>query len=245
MRGRISISTGEHRSGEYKVYGWYERGRHHYYDSSHRRSFWSLRIFQSVMVYCLFAILSLSGSQSGQRQANPVGRNSSYSSSSSDWSSSNLSDWKEIASLRSSSNLRAVHSRIRVHDSSSGDRGVSRPATTAASAPPARPALPPSSPVLESYTCSELEQLWDSVGGNPGEAFIAAEIATAESGGNPDAISPTDDVGLWQVNLSSWGSAMASENPVANARAAVTISDDGTNWGPWTTYTSGAYIGRC
>jgi len=100
------------------------------------------------------------------------------------------------------------------------------------------------SPVLDSYSCSELEQLWDSVGGDPDDAFMAAEIATAESGGNPYAVSPTDDVGLWQVNM-SWGPAMASTNPVVNARSAVTISDDGTNWGPWTTYTSGAYIGRC
>ena len=73
---------------------------------------------------------------------------------------------------------------------------------------------------------------------------MAAEIATAESGGNPYAVSPTDDIGLWQINLPSWGSE-ASTNPVVNARAAVSISDDGTNWGPWTTYTSGAYIGRC
>jgi len=101
------------------------------------------------------------------------------------------------------------------------------------------------SPVLDSYSCSELEQLWDSVGGNPDDAFIAAEIATAESGGNPYAVSPTDDIGLWQINLPSWGPAMASTNPVVNARAAVTISYDGSDWGPWTTYTSGAYIGRC
>ena len=88
-----------------------------------------------------------------------------------------------------------------------------------------------------------LENLWDSQGGNPGEAFIAAEIAMAESGGYRFAYSPTNDVGLWQIN-GSWG-AMASTDPVVNARAAVTISHDGTDWYPWTTYTSGAYLGRC
>ena len=30
-----------------------------------------------------------------------------------------------------------------------------------------------------------------------------------------------------------------------NAKAAVIISDDGGNWTPWTTFTSGAYRGRC
>lgn len=93
------------------------------------------------------------------------------------------------------------------------------------------------------YSCSSLESLWTSVGGNPADAFIAAEIATAESGGNSNAISPTNDYGLWQIN-GSWG-AMASLDPTINARSAVTISHDGTDWSPWTTFTSGAYIGRC
>jgi len=29
------------------------------------------------------------------------------------------------------------------------------------------------------------------------------------------------------------------------AKAAVSISGDGANWTPWTTFTSGAYQGRC
>jgi hypothetical protein len=85
--------------------------------------------------------------------------------------------------------------------------------------------------------------LWVSQGGRKSAEFIAAEIATAESGGNPFAISPTDDFGLWQINASH--GALATLNPVGNARAAITISDDGTDWFPWTTYTSGAYVGRC
>jgi len=31
----------------------------------------------------------------------------------------------------------------------------------------------------------------------------------------------------------------------ASAHAAVIISDNGTNWHPWTTFTSGAYLRRC
>lgn len=101
--------------------------------------------------------------------------------------------------------------------------------------------VPP--PVYGYYNCSMLEHLWDSVGGNPAAAYVAAEIATAESGGNPRAISPTDDFGLWQINGSH--GALASLDPIANAKAAVIISGNGSNWTPWTTFVSGAYIGRC
>ena len=93
------------------------------------------------------------------------------------------------------------------------------------------------------YSCSALESLWEEAGGSSGTAFMAAEIATAESGGNPNAVSPTDDFGLWQIN-GSHGS-MATLDPLGNARAAISISDGGHNWGAWTTYTSGAYSGRC
>jgi LysM repeat protein len=93
------------------------------------------------------------------------------------------------------------------------------------------------------YSCSGLEQIWEQAGGNPADAFMAAEIAMAESGGDPNAISPTDDYGLWQINASN--GALATLNPLQNAKSAVTLSDNGTNWDPWTTYTSGLYAGRC
>jgi len=92
--------------------------------------------------------------------------------------------------------------------------------------------------------CTGLEQLWEAAGGSSGEAFMAAEIAMAESGGSQYALSPTDDYGYWQINASH-GPAQATFNPLGNASAAVAISSDGTDWGPWTTYTSGAYEGRC
>ncbi len=92
--------------------------------------------------------------------------------------------------------------------------------------------------------CSGLEALWEDAGGSHGEAFMAAEIAMAESGGNQYALSPTDDYGYWQINASH-GPAMATFNALGNAKAAIAISDDGSNWGAWTTYTSGAYAGRC
>jgi Lysozyme like domain len=72
---------------------------------------------------------------------------------------------------------------------------------------------------------------------------MAAEIAMAESGGNPNAISPTNDFGLWQINGSN--GALATLNPLQNAKSAIALSGNGTNWGPWTTYHSGAYSGKC
>jgi cell wall-associated NlpC family hydrolase len=99
-----------------------------------------------------------------------------------------------------------------------------------------------SPPLSGHYGCSALEQLWVAAGGSSGAAVMAADIATAESGGDPSAVSPTNDYGLWQIN-GSWGMAMASFNPMTNAHSAITISHDGSNWSPWTTYTSGRYQG--
>lgn len=98
-------------------------------------------------------------------------------------------------------------------------------------------------PALGSYSCSSLEQLWMSQGGNSGEAFIAAEIARAESGGNPNATGPAGERGLWQISPDH--GSLSTYDPVGNARAAISISGNGTNWRPWTTYTSGAYVGQC
>jgi LysM repeat protein len=92
-------------------------------------------------------------------------------------------------------------------------------------------------------SCSGLEQLWNAAGGNPADAFMAAEIAEAESGGNQYALSPTDDYGYWQINASN--GALATFNAYGNARSAIILSDDGSNWNAWTTYHSGAYEGRC
>src|SRR5215471_15738930 len=92
-------------------------------------------------------------------------------------------------------------------------------------------------------SCSGLENLWDSAGGNPADAHMAAEIAMAESGGNQYAHSSTDDFGYWQINASN--GPLATYDAFGNARAAITLSHNGSNWSPWTTYTSGAYAGRC
>jgi len=92
-------------------------------------------------------------------------------------------------------------------------------------------------------SCSGLEDLWDHAGGNPADAFMAAEIAMAESGGRQYALSPTDDYGYWQINASN--GALATFDAYGNARSAIILSDDGTNWDAWTTYREGLYVGKC
>lgn len=91
--------------------------------------------------------------------------------------------------------------------------------------------------------CIGLESLWRAAGGNPGSAFIAAEIAMAESGGNQFATGPAGERGYWQIHPDH--GVLSTYNAYGNARAAVIISGNGSNWSPWTTFTSGAYIGRC
>jgi LysM repeat protein len=93
-------------------------------------------------------------------------------------------------------------------------------------------------------SCSGLEALWVAAGGARSHAFIAAEIAMAESGGRQYAHSPTNDYGYFQIN-GGHGPRMATYDPIGNAKAAIAISSNGTNWRPWTTYVTGAYRGRC
>jgi LysM repeat protein len=104
--------------------------------------------------------------------------------------------------------------------------------------------LTSSSSLSGTLGCTGLEELWEAAGGSHGEAFMAAEIAMAESGGRQYALSPTNDYGYWQIN-GSHGPAEATFNPMGNAKAAIAISGNGSHWGAWTTYTSGAYEGRC
>lgn len=123
--------------------------------------------------------------------------------------------------------------------------------TSHAASLPARPGhatvtavLAPQSGTLD---CSQLEALWREAGGAPSAAFMAAEIAMAESGGRENATlvdaDGSVDRGYWQVN--SVHGSLSTYDPMGNARAAVAISGDGTDWFPWVTYQHGAETGRC
>lgn len=83
------------------------------------------------------------------------------------------------------------------------------------------------------YSYGQLEQIWISAGGNPQVANIAAAVATAESGGDPNAVSASNDYGLWQINRIH--GAQASLDVMTNAKAAVAISNNGKDWGAWCT----------
>ena len=92
-------------------------------------------------------------------------------------------------------------------------------------------------------SCSGLEALWVEAGGSPAAEVTAASIAMAESGGNQFATGTVGERGYWQINPVN--GSLSTYDPYGNARAAVIMSGNGANWSPWTTYTSGAYSGRC
>lgn len=94
------------------------------------------------------------------------------------------------------------------------------------------------------YSFSQLEAIWVQAGGSAVFKAMAAAVAMAESGGNPNASNRnsngTTDRGLWQIN--SIHGSQSTFDPISNARAAVSISKNGTNWRPWCTAWS---TGRC
>jgi hypothetical protein len=112
-------------------------------------------------------------------------------------------------------------------------------------------------PSAGALTPLQLASLALSQGCPAADAATAAAIAAAESGGNPAAqgdITLMDNVwdwseGLWQIRglrdergTGELRDSLANGNPVTNARAMMTISGGCTNWTPWSTYNSGAYL---
>lgn len=90
-------------------------------------------------------------------------------------------------------------------------------------------------------------------------AVIATAIALAESGGRADAVGDVSlengtwgpSVGLWQIRSlkSATGSGATRDasqlaNPSFNAQSMAAISHGGSDFGAWSTYTSGAYRSR-
>lgn len=107
---------------------------------------------------------------------------------------------------------------------------------------------------MAKLNAQQLEALWIQAGGDPSKAVMAASIALAESGGDPNKphtnADGSIDNGLWQIN--SVHGTQSTTDPLANARAAVAISGNGANWKPWSTAWSdgaggtagGTYLGR-
>jgi len=117
------------------------------------------------------------------------------------------------------------------------------PASSMTSAPAGSTVLTTSAALGGTLGCPGLEELWEEAGGSDAQAVTAASIAMAESSGQQYATGPFGERGYWQINPDH--GSLSTYDPLGNAKAAVIISDDGTNWTPWTTYTSGAYLGRC
>lgn len=89
-----------------------------------------------------------------------------------------------------------------------------------------------------------------------GAAALAVAVALAESGGRTDALGDTGitgakwgpSVGLWQIRSLNADKGtgrtrdeIANRDPDTNARHAFEISGGGSNWKPWSAYTSGAH----
>lgn len=98
---------------------------------------------------------------------------------------------------------------------------------------------------MTNYSFQQLEDIWVQAGGNAQKAAFAAAIALAESGGNPSSTNNngngTTDRGLWQIN--SIHGPQSTYDPMANAKAAVAISSNGSNWRPWCTAWSNGLCG--
>jgi LysM repeat protein len=120
--------------------------------------------------------------------------------------------------------------------------GAQNPQPAGAGGPAGSQPTPTSAP-QGTLGCSGLETLWRTAGGAPSVEATAASVAIAESGGHQYATGTYGERGYWQINPIH--GSLSTYDAYGNARAAVIISDDGSNWSPWTTFVDGAYAGQC
>jgi hypothetical protein len=104
-------------------------------------------------------------------------------------------------------------------------------------------------------TAIEVARYAKQAGFTGASLITAVAIAKAESGWRPDAVGDKnltepgeESVGLWQINFrprrdqpGSLRDPGLNLEPLHNAVAAYVISGRGSNFGPWSTYTNGAY----
>jgi hypothetical protein len=108
--------------------------------------------------------------------------------------------------------------------------------------PAPAPSLPTMPPGGLPMTLGELRALAASVGFP--DPNMAAAIAMAESSGNPFAVGDAGtSFGLWQIHAPSHPEFDKSQllSATFNAHAALLVSKSGTDWSPWSTFTSGAF----
>jgi hypothetical protein len=91
---------------------------------------------------------------------------------------------------------------------------------------------------VQTYSYSQLKQLWTANGGAPEWAPVMAGVALVESGGNPTETNPSGATGLWQIEVPLHGKTQAQMlDPNQNAAEAVYLLGDGSgisNWGTGT-----------
>lgn len=84
----------------------------------------------------------------------------------------------------------------------------------------------------------------DGAGFDDKNLATAIAVALAESGGNRDAISPTNDYGLWQINKKAHPQLFTKyqwNKEVDNAKMAKQVWD-GAGWSAWSAYKNGSYL---
>ena len=89
------------------------------------------------------------------------------------------------------------------------------------------------------YSPQQIAFTWEYAGGSRSHVVMAVAVALAESGGNTTAESPSSDYGLWQINSIHFGDGIIGwgnwDNAVTNAREAIRLSGNGSNWAAWCT----------
>jgi hypothetical protein len=140
---------------------------------------------------------------------------------------------------------------IPVPDRSTGEAAIANLVSGAGSVTETGSAVghsPGAGPTAGVMTKEQIKALWTGNGGSPATAPIAAAIAEAESSGRTQVTSPNPDggtnVGLWQLDTKGAGAGHTIEqlqDPATNARVTIMKSANGSNWGPWETWHTGAY----
>ena len=107
--------------------------------------------------------------------------------------------------------------------------------TQTATKPSKKPTTKPTATSSGGMKYDQVENIWMQAGGSPQAAAMAAAVADASSGLNPNATRTNPDktisVGLWLVPKN--GVPPGSTDPMANARAAIQLSKNGTDWSQW------------
>ena len=101
-------------------------------------------------------------------------------------------------------------------------------------------------------TAAQIQSYAANAGFTGSDIATAAAIALAESSGNPSAVGDTalapangPSYGLWQINIGSNANPQYANlpltDPQTNANVAFAMFAAAGGFGPWSTYTNGAY----